>query len=127
MGDRVQRSRQEPVREGLSWEERWRGPDNGLITCWEVGREMRSKEPELAEKAMNGELPPMGWKGGVEKKTKKDVKYGTLQYLAQWQGIRGEDLDVSLSEELTLTCARHGIRVMFTGDQLKWCGAQSEE
>jgi len=64
MNQRIQRSQNEPKREGLSWDEHWRGEDNGLITCWEVGRELREKEPELATRAENGELPVLGWKGG---------------------------------------------------------------
>ena len=60
--------------------------------CWEVGRELREKKPELARRAENGELPALGWKGGVETKTKKGEIYGTLFYLAQWQGLRGDDL-----------------------------------
>ena len=91
MSQRVFRSYKEPKREGLSWDERWKGEDRGLIRCWEVGRELREKEPELASRAGNGELPVLGWKGGVEKKTKKGEKYGTLFYLAQWQGLRGND------------------------------------
>lgn len=41
----------------------------------------------------------MGWKGSVENKTIKGEKYGTLYYLAQWQGLRGENLDIEPSEE----------------------------
>ncbi len=54
-----------------------------MITCWEVGRDMRRKEPEVAERAENGELPVLGWKGGAKNKTKKNEKYGTLYYLAR--------------------------------------------
>ena len=82
MNQRIHRSHKEPKREGLSWDERWKGKDKGLITCWEVGRELREKEPELASRAEKGELPVLGWKG-VEKKTKKGEKYGTLFHLAR--------------------------------------------
>lgn len=95
MSQRIYRSFQESKRQGLSWDEQWKGDDKGLITCWEVGRKIRSKEPALAKRTEDGELPPgLGWKGGVKKKTKKGEKYGTLYYLAQWQGLRGEDLDI---------------------------------
>ena len=123
MSQRIFRSYNEPKREGLSWYERWKGEDKGLITCWEVGRELRKKEPELASQAENGELPVLGWKGGVEIKTKKDEKYGTLFYLAQWQGLRGDDLDIDISQELSLTCSRFGIRVIYTGDWKKYGNA----
>jgi hypothetical protein len=70
MSQRIFRSFKEPKREGLSWAERWKGNDKGLITCWEVGRDLRQKDPELARRAENGELPALGWKGGVEKALK---------------------------------------------------------
>ena len=92
--ERIYRPFKVPIRKGLSWEEYWRGDDAGLIKCWEVGRKLSDREPELAERAKKGELPVLGWKGGVAKKIKKKEKYGTLLYLAQWQGLRGEDLDV---------------------------------
>ena len=123
MNDKIHRSYKEMKREGLSWEERWRGEDRGLITCWEIGREIREKEPELAQRAENGELPVLGWKGGVEKKTKKGKKYGTLHYLAQWQGLRGEDLNIDLSAEPVITCSRTGVNVIFTGDFNKYGNA----
>lgn len=123
MRQRIFRSYKEHEREGLSWDERWKGEDKGLITCWEVGRELREKEPELASRAENGELPVLGWKGGVEKKTKKGEKYGTLFYLAQWQGLRGNDLDIDISQERSLTCSRTGMRVIYTGDLKKYGNA----
>jgi hypothetical protein len=123
MSQRIHRSWKEPKREGLSWGERWEGDDRGLITCWEVGREIREKEPELAKRAENGELPVLGWKGGVEKRTKQGVKYGTLSYLALWQGLRGEDLDMDLSEEPELICSKTGMKVIYTGDPKKYGNA----
>ena len=92
MTNHVSRSNNEPKREGLSWDERWKASDKGLIVCWERGREKSIEDPDLAERARKGELPVLGWKGGVEKKIEKKKKYGTLNYLAQWQGLRGEDL-----------------------------------
>ena len=124
MSNRIIRSSKEPERKGISTYERWNGSDKGLITCWEVGREIARNNPELAERARNGELPVLGWKGGVEKKIKKKEKYGTLYYLAQWQGLRGDDLDVDLSEEKELVCSRTGIKVIYTGDMKKYGNAQ---
>ncbi len=123
MNQRIHRSHKEPKREGLSWDERWKGKDKGLITCWEVGRELREKEPELAFRAEKGELPVLGWKGGVEKKTKKGEKYGTLFYLAQWQGLRGDDLDIDLSQQPELVCTKTGMRVIYTDDLKKYGNA----
>jgi len=121
MNQRIYRSYQEPKREGLSWDERWQTQDKGLITCWEVGRELSEKNPELAERARKGELPVMGWKGGVERKTKIKEKYGTLNYLAKWQGLRGDDLDIDLSEEIELICSKTEMKVTYTGDVKKYC------
>ncbi len=123
MNQLIFRSIKEPLRKGLSWDERWKGDDKGLIICWEIGRELRAKEPELANKAENGELPVLGWKGGVEKKIIKGEKYGTFFYLAEWQGLRGEDLNINLSQEKELICSKTGMRVVFTGDQKKYANA----
>ena len=123
MSQRIYRSYRQPKREGLSWQELWHGDDRGLILCWEIGRELRQREPELARRAENGELPISVWKGGVEKKIKKSEKYGTLNYLAQWQGLRGEDLNIDLSEELELICSKTGMKVIYIGDVEKYDNA----
>jgi hypothetical protein len=68
----------------------------------------------------------LGWKGGVSRSLKKLEKYGSLKYLAQWQGLRGEDLDVDLSEERTLTCSRTRMVVTFTPDQAKYFNQVTE-
>ncbi len=120
MGNHIFRSCKEAIREMPSFDERWRGPDKGLITCWEVGRKKSLEAPELAERAKNGELPVLGWKGGVEKKIKKREKYGSLNYLAQWQGLRGENLDIDLSEEREIICSKTGMKVVYTGDVAKY-------
>jgi len=120
MSKRIYRSFQEPLREDLSWDERWRGPDKGLITSWEVGRKRSMESPELAERVKKGELPALGWKGGVEKKIKKKEKYGCLNYLAEWQGLRGKDLDIDLFEEREIICSRTGMKVTYTDDVSKY-------
>lgn len=134
MPRRLYRSIEEPIREGLTWQELWRGEDNGLIWCWERGRQYRTEtipqpvlkggryyQPESpserAARASNGELVMDGWRGGVEKKLKdpKKIKTGTLQYLATWQGMRGEDLDIDLDGERIIVCTRYQQAVTFTG------------
>ncbi len=123
MYQRIYRSYLEPKREGLSWKQRWKGQDGGLIACWEKGRDLRISEPDLAVRAKNGELPVLAWKGGIEKQTKKKMKYGTLFYLAQWQGLRGEDLDIDMDEEYEYVCSLTGIKTIFTHDVNKYGNA----
>ena len=81
---------------------------------------MVSREPEIAGRAKRGELPILGWKGGVDKRLKsKKFKFGTFFYLAQWHGLRGEDLDIDTSIEKTIVCSRTGMAVVFTDDRAK--------
>ena len=116
MSQRICRSYNQPIRVGLSWDELWKGHDKGLIKCWEVGREKRASNPDLAKKVELDELPVLGWKGGVEKKLKQKEKYGSLYYLAQWQGLRGENLNINYTAETKLTCSRTGVTVIYTPD-----------
>lgn len=124
MSPRVYRLISEPIRENPSFEERWKGSDNGLIMAWEVGREKSIISPKLAGKAKNGELPKLGWKGGIKEKEEEEEemkeKFGSLFYLAQWQGLRGEDLNIDLSVEPTITCSKTGVKVTFTTDSDKF-------
>lgn len=113
---RIYRSFSEPDRENLTWEETWRREDKGLIKNYEVGRALAIKEPELAEKAKRGELPVLGYKGGVEKALKKKEKIGALNYIAKWQALRGEDLKIDMDEEMILTCSKTKMIVTFTMD-----------
>jgi hypothetical protein len=113
---KIYRSFSEPDRVNLSWEETWRKEDKGLIKNYEVGRALAKKEPELAEKAKRGELPVLGYKGGVDKTLKKKEKIGALNYIAKWQALRGEDLNLNLEEEIVLTCTKTDMRVTFTMD-----------
>lgn len=116
----LSRSNKQSRRSGLSTKELWHGEDRGLIICWEVGRELGETDPELARKAQNGEFPVLLWKGGVNKKLKAGQKYGTLQYLATWQGLRRDDLRIDTTQEVTLTCTRTGIKITFTGVHKKY-------
>jgi hypothetical protein len=107
---------------------RWNGPDQGVITCWLRGLEMRSERPELAAFASAGALPVLPWRGGVSKAIKTKHKVGAVQYLAAWQGLRGEDLEIDLANDRQLTCSRTGVLVTFTAslDKLRAAGGEEE-
>lgn len=120
MSHRIYREFSTPDREHPSFDERIKGPDKGLINAWEVGRRLRKRYPELAERAMRGELPVSDYKGGVDKVIKAGRKYGCLRYLAEWQGLRGEDLDIDLDTEVVLVCTRTGVKVTYTPDREKY-------
>jgi hypothetical protein len=116
---KIHRSIREPLRHGQTWDKTWRGDDDGVIACWERGREKATEDPELALRAKQGQLVVLPWKGGVEKKLKTQ-KFGTLKYLAMWQGIRGDDLDIDTERERAITCTTTGMTVTFTGDSRKY-------
>jgi hypothetical protein len=105
----------EPIRDGLTWERRWVGPDRGLIWNWERGRQMRDTSPELAARARAGELMELGWQGGTHdlEPEKNGLKFGSLRYLAQWQGLRGEDLEIELRNDTIITCTVRKREVTF--------------
>jgi hypothetical protein len=121
MTTKMKRSIAAPMREGLSWEERWRESDKGLIWSWELGREKRLEEPELAERAVNGELVTLVFKGGTERlqepeesdKKKSPLRLGAIQYLAMWKGLRNEDLDIDVAGEHVVVCSRTKRSVTF--------------
>jgi hypothetical protein len=119
MSHHIFRSIVEPKRKDLSWVETWKGADKGIIASWERGREKAKEDAELAACARRGELPILVWKGGVEKKIKAK-KYGTLQYLAQWQALRGEDLDIHTNKEVEIVCSKTGMTVIYTADMSKY-------
>lgn len=136
-GERVRRSIGAVDRDGLEWNDVWCGDDRGLIAAWEAGRRMAEKRPDLARAARRGELVTLPWKGGIDpddlaataarkaererrtgtkSKTKPRQRYGPLLYLAMWQGLRGDDLDVTLNGETRLTCTASGVAVTFTSE-----------
>jgi hypothetical protein len=117
---KIFRSVSEPIRTGLSWEERWGDADRSVLSSWERGREKCLEAPDLATDARNGQLVLLPWKGGIEKAIKKTEKYGVFNYLAMWQGLRGDDLDVDLSQECSLTCSITKMTVIFTSDYNKF-------
>lgn len=117
---RIVRSIDAPRRRNPDWEARWGSLEAGLITSWERGRELAVERPDLAEAARGGELIPLSWKGGIPVPSGRAKpprrKYGSLYYLAMWQGLRGDDLDIDADAAPQLTCARHGTIVSFTTD-----------
>lgn len=126
MATNIYRSIEEPNRKGLIWEELWKGSDNGLIACWERGRVKAADNPDLAESCKSGELPVLAWKGGVDKKI-KGKKYGSLFYLATWQGLRGEDLNINQHEEISIICSKTQVEVIFTSNLLTYETSKLEE
>ncbi|MFL1551834.1 hypothetical protein ACI77I_22550 [Pseudomonas sp. D47] len=126
MTSRIQRDFSTPLRPTLSWSETWESDDKGLIKCWETGRELATKRPDLAQAALTHELPPLGWKGGVSRSLKKLEKFGSLNYLAQWQGLRGEHLEIDSEQEVLKTCSRTHMTVTFTPDKTKYINQTTE-
>ena len=106
----------EPIRQNLTWNEKWEGTDRGLIACWERGRAKSLEDAELAQQARNGQLIILPWKGGFKKAVKKNQKYGSFYYLAMWQGLRGEDLNIDTQNKPTLTCSVTSMMVVFTSE-----------
>ena len=102
-----------------TWEEEWEGADEGLIRCWERGREKARENPDLAAAAKRGELVILPWKRGV--RISKNKAFGPLLYLAMWQGLRGDDLNIDLAAEVTIQCSSTGLTVTYTGDRSKYC------
>jgi len=112
----INRSITAPRRTGMSTTQLWHASDQGLIACWERGKDLSAEAPELAKQARKGELVPLPWKGGVNKAIKSKSKFGTFRYLAMWQGLLGADLTIDTDVELSLCCTRCGVRVIFTAD-----------
>lgn len=44
---KIHKSIRESIRESAKWDERWNAEDDGLIACWERGREKRLEDPAL--------------------------------------------------------------------------------
>lgn len=126
MTSRIRRPITMPKRPTLSWKDTWEREDKGLMLCWEVGRELAAKRPDLVQVCLNDELPALGWKGGVSRSLKKLEKFGSLNYLAQWQGLRGENLDIDPTQDTIKTCSRTHMIVTFTPDKTKYINQTTE-
>lgn len=105
MKPRVNRAISKRIRQGLSTEDRWNGGDQGLIGCWEKGREKGAADPDLRQRALAGELMELCWARGNE------------HYLAYHQGLKGVDLAVDATELMVLTCSATGWKYAFCGDK----------
>jgi hypothetical protein len=117
---RIQRTIDQALPLGDSWEDRWSGPDNGLIASWEAGRTLGQSQPDLAARAREGQLVPLPWKGGLRKALDGPSKYGTHLYLAMWQGLRGDDLLIETKDDISVTCSSTKTTVIFTSDSGKY-------
>lgn len=112
----------EPVRDSrnLSFDQRLKAEDSGLILAWENGRRDQSIELDLKQSFEKGALPLAVWKGGVDPEVKSKLKkVGSFLYLAYMQGLLGKDLDVNTYQDLELICALTGVKVTFTSDVSK--------
>ena len=116
---KIYRSIEEEVRDFVDMDHRWRNSDKGLIWCWERGRQMSTENPDLAVRARKGELMVLGWKGGVADGIKIKSKKGAFNYLAQWQGLRGEDLKIDTDLPTVKVCSSTSIEVTYSKDGFK--------
>jgi len=116
----------EPIRKSLTWDDLWKGPDGGLVACWERGRAKAIESAELSQACIAGELPVLAWKGGIDKKI-KGKKYGSLFYLATWQGLRGENLNINPHQDISIICSRTNVEVIFTNNLLDYETLKLEE
>lgn len=117
---KLERSINEPIRTELDWDGMWGDLEKSLISAWERGRQKRLEDPDLAANANLGHLVLLPWKGGVEKAILRKDKVGVHLYLAMWQGLRGEDLDIDPKGEVFVTCTATGVSVLFTSDFSKY-------
>lgn len=133
---KIHRSMLEPIRLDASWVECWADVELGLITSWERGRTKSQEMPDLALRAIKNELVMLPWKGGFnlpkpgakpKKEVKLAIKYGVFNYLAMWQGLRREDLNIDTDHELSLTCPREKRAVIFTCSYAKYANSVETE
>lgn len=117
----VQRSEPAPGHDGLPWDERWGTLERSLLTCWEVGRALATERPADASKARLGVLVGLPWKGGDNAKNR--VRWAPLQYLAAWQGLRGESLAIDTAAVVVVRCSETSARVKFTAHAARWSTA----
>lgn len=105
-----------PPQAEADFDARMNGPDGGIVNAWLAGRDLRGSRPDLAAAASAGQLPVLPYRGGVDRPIKRKDKLGSLLYVAMWQGLRSDDLNVDASKDVQLVCTRHGVPVTFTPD-----------
>ena len=106
--------------------------NNALEICHRSGRELGKSNPELASRAKRGELPALDWPGGVDTVPHPSRQFGSLFYLAQWQGLRdeswhgltGSDKNMSTACPVGIKCAASGTVTVFTKDARKYLNRQ---
>ena len=91
----LERSIQQPIREFVDMDHRWRGPDAGLIWCWERGRQKAAEDPVLAVMARKGVLMPLGFKGGVDK-DKIPIEKRKTDIFSTWHNGKALQAKVSI-------------------------------
>ena len=107
-----------------SWEDRWHGPDCGLIAAWQAGRDLALLRADLVAACVANELPELPWKGNGRLLKRRVPRYGPFHYVAMWQGLRGDDLHIDTSIDLRRVCARTGQAVIYTSRSAAWAGAE---
>lgn len=108
------------------FEQRWEGPDEGLITAWASGLAMINTHPKVATAALRGELPVLAFKGGLEKSIEAKAKLGALHYLAMWQGLRNEPLDIDTDASNQRVCTKTNVLVEFTMDTRRLLATEAD-
>ena len=104
------------------------GMGNALEICHTTGKEMRDSDPELAVRVERGELPVLNWPGGFDAEASPPRQFGSFFYLAQWQGLRGEqwhgitgnNKNMSTTHPVGIKCAVTGMATIFTKDARKY-------
>ena len=107
------------------------GMGNALEICHTTGKEIRESDPELAGRAEKGELAVLNWPGGCDAEASPPRQFGSLFYLAQWQGLRGEpwhgitgnNKNMSTTHPVGIKCAVSGVATIFIKDARKYLSA----
>lgn len=113
----------QPPEIATNYQDRNHGPDKGLLNAYVAGMKLAQQNKDVANKALQGELPVLPYKGGFEKAIKIGKKYGPLLYLAMWHGLRGDDLNINTEQEYTLTCSATGMTGIYTPNSAMWADA----
>lgn len=80
------------------------------------GNRKGPRRPLVGGESSCGRAAFDGLEGRHRKPIKAKTKIGSTFYLATWQGLRGESLDIELGRDVRMTCARTGITFTYTDD-----------